>query len=162
VWHDFWTHQAYQGPGGITVPAPLGTLPLFVRAGAMIPLGPVKQYDAEPVADELELLVYPQGQSSFSLYDDDGHSNGYLHDDYAVTELSCVADAAGCVCRISPTTGSRSGRSYVFKILTKRSPSRVVIEDAHGATQADPAWWYDGAFLFVRTTGSGSSVRVVW
>jgi alpha-glucosidase (family GH31 glycosyl hydrolase) len=162
VWHDFWTHQAYQGPGGITVPAPLGTLPPFVRAGAMIPLGPVKQYDAEPVADELELLVYPQGQSSFSLYDDDGHSNGYLHDDYAVTELSCVADAAGCVCRISPTTGSRSGRSYVFKILTKRSPSRVVIEDAHGATQADPAWWYDGAFLFVRTTGSGSSVRVVW
>ncbi len=162
VWHDFWTHQAYQGPGGVTVPAPLDTLPLFVRAGALIPLGPVKQYDAEPVANELVVLVYPRGQASFSLYDDDGYSNRYLDNDYAVTELGCVATAEGCVCRISPPTGSASGRSYVFKIFAKRSPRQVLIEDVHGATQADPSWWYDGTFLFVRTTQCASTVRVVW
>ena len=61
VWHDYWTHRAYQGPGGVTVPAPLDTLPLFVRAGAIIPLGPVKQHDGDQGPDVLSLLVYPHG-----------------------------------------------------------------------------------------------------
>ena len=43
-WHDFWTHEAYEGPCGISVEAPLDRLPLFVRAGAIVPMGPVTQH----------------------------------------------------------------------------------------------------------------------
>ncbi len=166
VWHDFWTNEAHQGPGGVTVPAPLDRLPLFVRAGAMIPLGPVKQYDAEPVADDLVVLVYPHGQTSFDLYDDDGYSNAYLNNGHAVTDLSCIADARGCVCRVSRRPDSTSlvgsGRSYLFQIFVPRSPGQVLIEDVDGAAPAGPSWWYDGVFLFVRTGGCQSSVRVDW
>jgi alpha-glucosidase (family GH31 glycosyl hydrolase) len=166
VWHDFWTHQAYRGPGGVTVAAPLDTLPLFVRAGALLPLGPVMQYDGELVADELTLLVYPHGLASFSLYDDDGETNGYLDGAYAVTEFTCTADAAGCVCRVSAPQGDASispaDRSYLFQIYAPLPPREVRIEDADAATVGASAWWHDGTFLFVRVAGHPASARVVW
>jgi alpha-glucosidase len=166
VWHDFWTHQAYRGPGGVTVAAPLDTLPLFVRAGALLPLGAVMQYDGELVADELTLLVYPHGLASFSLYDDDGETNAYLDGAYAVTEFTCTADAAGCVCRVSPPQGDASispaDRSYLFQIYAPLPPREVRIEDADAATVGASAWWHDGTFLFVRVAGHPASARVVW
>ncbi len=166
VWHDFWTHQAYRGPVGVTVAAPLDTLPLFVRAGALVPLGPVRQYDGEAVSDELTLLVYPHGHASFSLYEDDGRSNAYLDGAYAVTEFTCSADTAGCACRVLPPQGdaafSPAGRSCTFQIYAPQPPRDVQIEGG-GATVSDgPAWWHDGVFLFVRAAGPPASARVLW
>ncbi len=160
TWYDFWTHEAHLGPGSITVAAPLARLPLFVRAGAIIPFGPVKQYDAEPVADDLMLLIYPHGHSSFDLYEDDGRSNAYLKQKYSVTGLSCIADAEGCVCHITQATDS--GRSYLFKIFAKRAPRTVILEDAHGAAHDGTTWWRDGSFLFVRALGAQNTVRIAW
>ena len=53
VWHDFWTGESHTGPGSVSVAAPLDRLPLFVRAGAIVPLGPVMQYDGERELDAL-------------------------------------------------------------------------------------------------------------
>jgi alpha-glucosidase (family GH31 glycosyl hydrolase) len=166
VWHDFWTHQAYRGAGGVTVAAPLDTLPLFVRAGALVPLGPVRQYDSEVVADELTLLVYPHGRASFSLYEDDGQSNAYLDGAYAVTEFTCTADAAGCECHVLPPQGdagfSSAGRSCVFQIYAPRPPRDVRFQGAGGTAPDGSAWWHDGGFLFVRVFGHPASAHVVW
>ena len=60
-WHDFWTGAAYEGPGGVTLPAPVDRLPLLVRAGAILPLGPVVQHTGERPLDEVTLLIYPAG-----------------------------------------------------------------------------------------------------
>ncbi len=61
VWYDFWTGARHAGPGGITVEAPLERLPLFVRAGAIIPMGPVMQHSGERPLDELTLRDHPEG-----------------------------------------------------------------------------------------------------
>ena len=74
LWYDFWTKEKLTGGREIARQVDLGTLPLFVRAGAIIPMGPVKQYTGENVAGPIELLVHPGADGAFSLYDDDGIS----------------------------------------------------------------------------------------
>jgi alpha-glucosidase (family GH31 glycosyl hydrolase) len=74
VWYDFWTKEKLNGGREITRQVDLETLPLFVRAGAIIPMGPVKQYTGEKVAGPVELWVHPGDYGAFSLYDDDGIS----------------------------------------------------------------------------------------
>ena len=77
VWYDFWTNEKHEGGREITRPVDLETMPLFVRAGAILPLGPVKQYVDEKVDGPLELRVYPGVDGSFLLYEDDGKSFNY-------------------------------------------------------------------------------------
>lgn len=77
VWHDFWTGERHEGGSEIGRPVDLATLPLFVRAGAIVPMGPVKQYTGEAVDAPLEIAVYPGADGSFLLYEDDGASFRY-------------------------------------------------------------------------------------
>ena len=93
AWYDFWTGVRHEGPGGITVEAPLERLPLFVRAGAIVPMGPVVQHTAERPLDEVILMMYPDGTSRFELYEDDGRSNAYRRGQYALTAIECAADS---------------------------------------------------------------------
>jgi len=60
----------------------LETLPLYVRAGTVLPLGPVKQYVGEKVDQPLSVSIYPGADSSFLLYEDDGSSFNYRHGDW--------------------------------------------------------------------------------
>jgi alpha-glucosidase/alpha-D-xyloside xylohydrolase len=77
TWHDFWTGERHEGGREITRVVDLATLPLYVRAGAIVPMGPVKQYTGEAVDGPMEISVYPGADGSFLLYDDDGESFGY-------------------------------------------------------------------------------------
>jgi alpha-glucosidase/alpha-D-xyloside xylohydrolase len=77
AWYDFWTEERVTGGRNITRPVDLATMPLYVRAGAIVPLGPVKQYTAEPVDAPLTLVVYPGADGAYTLYDDDGVSFDY-------------------------------------------------------------------------------------
>jgi alpha-glucosidase/alpha-D-xyloside xylohydrolase len=74
TWHDFWTKEKHEGGREITRAVDLETTPLFVRAGAIIPMDPVRQYSWEKVDGATELQVYPGADGSFLLYDDDGIS----------------------------------------------------------------------------------------
>ena len=76
-WYDFWTNKGVEGGREITRPVDLATMPLYVRAGAVLPMGPVKQYTAEEVDEPLSLTVYPGADSSSTLYEDDGRSFKY-------------------------------------------------------------------------------------
>ena len=69
-WIDYWSKRTHAGPGWITVRAPLDTMPLFVREGAIIPMGPETQYAAEKPLDPLTLDVYPAGEGAFILLDE--------------------------------------------------------------------------------------------
>jgi alpha-glucosidase (family GH31 glycosyl hydrolase) len=77
TWYDFWTKQRLEGGREIARKVDLETIPLYVRAGAVIPMGPVKQYTAENVAGPLALWVHPGEDGAFSLYEDDGKSFDY-------------------------------------------------------------------------------------
>jgi alpha-glucosidase/alpha-D-xyloside xylohydrolase len=74
TWYDFWTREKVEGGREITRKVDLETMPLYVRAGAIIPMGPVKQYTGEKVDRPLEVFVYPGVDGRFLLYEDDGKS----------------------------------------------------------------------------------------
>jgi alpha-glucosidase (family GH31 glycosyl hydrolase) len=152
VWYDFWTGARHAGPGGITVEAPLERLPLFVRAGAIIPMGPVMQHSSERPLDELTLRVHPEGTTRFTLYEDDGRTQGYREGRYARILFECVAAPDAVTVRIGAATGDASvvpvRRRYHLE-MGGPAP-RAVVVDGHGelprregpeATGA--GWWVD-------------------
>jgi alpha-glucosidase/alpha-D-xyloside xylohydrolase len=73
-WFDFWTEEPHQGGREIERVVDLATIPLYVRAGAVLPMGPVRQYADEPVDEPLTLIVYPGANGTSFLYEDDGIS----------------------------------------------------------------------------------------
>jgi alpha-glucosidase len=76
-WHDWWTGEATDGPRWVDRPVDLATLPLYARAGAIVPLDPVRQYTAQTVDEPTTVRIFPGADGTFTLYDDDGHSTGY-------------------------------------------------------------------------------------
>jgi alpha-glucosidase/alpha-D-xyloside xylohydrolase len=77
AWYDWWTGEKLAGKRWIERPVDLATLPLYARAGAIIPLDPVRQYTAQSVNEPTTVRVYPGADGEFTLYDDDGQSLGY-------------------------------------------------------------------------------------
>jgi alpha-glucosidase len=84
-WFDFWTDERHAGPTTVEVPAPLERIPVFVRAGAVLPTWPVMQHTGQPV-ERLILQVYP-GHGDSWLYEDDGHSLAYQQGQYRATRF---------------------------------------------------------------------------
>ena len=76
-WYDFWTEEKVAGGREVSRPVDLATLPLYARAGSVIPLGPVKQYTAEQVDGPLTLVIYPGADAASTLYEDDGLTFDY-------------------------------------------------------------------------------------
>jgi len=77
TWFDWWTGEKLVGQRWVERPVDLATLPLYVRAGAIIPIDAVRQYTAQPMSEPTTLRVYPGADGAFTLYDDDGQSLGY-------------------------------------------------------------------------------------
>jgi alpha-glucosidase/alpha-D-xyloside xylohydrolase len=86
-WYDFWTEEKIEGGREVSKAVDLSTMPLFVRAGSIIPLEPVKQYTAEKVAGPLTLVIYPGADARFALYEDDGATFNYRRGEFMRTEM---------------------------------------------------------------------------
>lgn len=128
-WIDFWTGQTLEGGASVDVPAPAATLPLFVRAGSIVPLGPNVQ-SAEDPCDPTELRVYPGADGAFTLYDDSGDGYGYEKGEFAAIRLTWN-DAAHTL-----TVGRRDG-SYPG-MPRKRTFRLVVVKPGRGAGAEEP------------------------
>jgi alpha-D-xyloside xylohydrolase len=85
-WYDFWT-GAHHRSLGRQAPAPLDAIPVHVRAGSIIPFGPELQYTDEKPADPITLFVYAGRDGAFTLYEDDGVSNGYERGAFATIPI---------------------------------------------------------------------------
>jgi alpha-D-xyloside xylohydrolase len=115
-WYNFWTGRRYAGGQLLRVPAPLDMLPLYVRAGSILPLGPDIQYCDEKPGAPLELRLYPGRDGNFDLYEDEGDSYRYEQGEYAWTRMDWEESTH------TLTAGPRSGRyrgmpeSQVFHI----------------------------------------------
>src|ERR1022692_2389256 len=77
AWYDFWTGERLEGGREISRQVDLETIPLYLRAGSILPLCPVKQFVAEKVEEPLSISIYPGADASFVLYEDDGTSFNY-------------------------------------------------------------------------------------
>jgi alpha-D-xyloside xylohydrolase len=76
-WYDFWTEKKLQGAEMVKASSPIDTIPVYARAGSILPLGPVEQYVAQKPEAPTELRIYPGADGTFTLYDDEGTNYGY-------------------------------------------------------------------------------------
>jgi alpha-D-xyloside xylohydrolase len=85
-WYDFWTGERTAGGADVTAPAPLDRIPLDVRAGSILPLGPVIEY-AGQASDPIELRIYPGADGDLTLYEDEGDSYRYEQGQHATIPI---------------------------------------------------------------------------
>ena len=125
TWYDFWTGKAYQGGKSVTLETTFDRVPMFVRAGSILPLGPEMQYVGEKAWDNLELRLYPGADGTFTLYEDEGDSYNYEKGVYATITFSWNDRARQL------TIGERKGEYP--GMLTKRQ-FNVVLPDGTAKT----------------------------
>ncbi len=82
-WYDFWTGKRYAGGQTIAADAPLDTMPLYVRAGSILPIGPDIQHTSEGSDHPVELYIYPGRDGHFTLYEDEGDNYNYERGSFA-------------------------------------------------------------------------------
>jgi alpha-D-xyloside xylohydrolase len=87
-WYDFWTGKTTMGGRKLMADAPIDKIPLFVRAGSIIPMGPFVQYAAEKPADALEIRIYPGANGSFTLYEDENDNYNYEKGVFSTIEFT--------------------------------------------------------------------------
>ena len=105
TWFDFWTEERTGGGREIDRAVDLATMPLHVRAGAILPLGPIRQYVDEPVDGPLSIVVYPGANGAFTLYEDDGKTFDYTRGEWMRVEMKWDDAARRLTLRLAP--GSR-------------------------------------------------------
>jgi alpha-D-xyloside xylohydrolase len=88
TWYDFWTGEKLTGGRHIEAAAPLDRLPLYVRAGSILPLGPEEEYAAQQPNGPIELRIYPGADGAFTLYNDEGDTYDYEHGAHSTTTLT--------------------------------------------------------------------------
>ena len=88
LWYDFWTNKSFKGGQNVTLETQLDRVPMFVRAGSILPLGPEMQYVGEKAWDNLEIRVYPGANGSFVLYEDEGDNYNYEKGVYSTITFS--------------------------------------------------------------------------
>jgi alpha-D-xyloside xylohydrolase len=115
-WFDFWTGATVTGGASITAQAPLSQIPLHIRAGSIVPMGPDVQYATER-ADTIELRVYPGADGSFIMYEDEGDNYNYETGTYATIPISYVDNPRKVT--IGARTGSFTGMDAkkIFNIV---------------------------------------------
>ena len=129
AWYDFWTGKQETGGQRIDAAAPIETMPLFLRAGAVLPMGPVVQYASEKPAAPLEIRVYRGADGAFTLYEDEGDNYNYEKGRYSTIPL-IWNEAAGTL-----TIGACNGK---FPGMLKERTFRVVfVDEGHGAGSGD-------------------------
>jgi alpha-D-xyloside xylohydrolase len=146
-WYDFWTGAAFSGGQTIDAPAPYESLPLFVRAGSIIPVGPELQYTAEKPADPITLYVYTGASGAFTLYEDEGLN--YNYEKGAFTRIPIQWDDSTRTLTLGKREGSFPGmlsdRTFEIVLISKSKPVGFSF-----APKADRSVHYVGDFLKVR------------
>ncbi|MCX7708518.1 MAG: DUF5110 domain-containing protein [Clostridia bacterium] len=118
AWYNYWTNEKHEGGRYIIADASIDILPMYIKAGAVIPTIREMNYVGEKKANSLTLDIYTGNDGKYSLYEDDGVSYGYRDGKYSVTEIEQSSEAELLKLRIDPVVmGYETGRdSYILKI----------------------------------------------
>ena len=146
-WYDFWTGKRVAGGQRIEAASPIETLPLFIPAGSILPLGPVVHYVSEKPADPIELRVYRGADGAFTLYEDQGDGYNYEKGAFATIPLTWN-ELSGML-----TIGARNGK--FAGMLQERTFRVVFVDEKHGigggeTESADAVIKYTGKIVIVQ------------
>ena len=144
-WYDFWTNELFDGGRELMRPTPITQLPVYVRAGSIMPFGPDVQYSSEKAWDDLEIRVYPGANASFTLYEDEG--DNYNYEKGAFSEICFKWNDAARQLTIDERKGSFKG------MLQQRRFRIVLVDNKSGAgnlpMQGGKSVSYDGKAVSV-------------
>lgn len=152
TWYDFWTGETYNGGQTMDVPVPIETIPLYIKAGSIVPMGPFLQYATEKPADTIEVRVYQGADGKFVIYEDENNNYDYEKGDYSLIPLS-YNDSAKLL-----TIGSRQGSfrgmsaDKVFDIVWVRKGYGTGLEMPY---KYDTVVHYNGTELTIPYSTSG-------
>ncbi len=132
-WYDFWTGKQIDGGRIIKAEAPIDKIPLFVKAGSIIPMGPAMQY-AEEKIDPIEIRIYPGADGEFTLYEDE--NNNYNYEKGIYSTITFTWDDAKKVL----TIGDRRGE---FPGMLSERKFKIVLVDKNKGTGMDAVKRYD-------------------
>jgi len=127
-WYDFWTGKLLSGGQTIDADAPIETIPLYIRAGSIVPMGPYLQYATEKPADPLEIRIYTGADAEFLLYEDENDSYNYETGKYSTILMKWNETGK------SFTIGNRKGdfpgilRNRTFRIIWVNSENGIGLE----------------------------------
>jgi alpha-D-xyloside xylohydrolase len=124
TWYDFWTGKRFNGGQTIKTASPLDKIPLFVKAGSIIPMGKFIQYTGQKPLDTLEIRVYKGADGRFELYEDEGDSYNYEKGNYTVIPFRWDEK------RRTLTIGEKQG--YYSGNLTKRILNIIFVNESEG------------------------------
>ena len=146
-WYDFWTGETFSGGQTIKTDAPIEKIPLFIKAGSIIPMGPFLQYTTEKPADPIELRIYPGADGHFTLYEDENDNYNYEKGIYATIDFDW---------NDSEKTLTISDRKGKFPGMLKERTFNVVnVSKDHGkdleiSEVTDIVVKYDGSKIIVK------------
>jgi alpha-D-xyloside xylohydrolase len=148
-WYDFWTGTLLKGGQLTNAAAPLDTIPLYVRAGSIVPMGPELQYTGEKPADPVELRIYRGADGTFTLYEDEG--DGYTYEKGVYSTITFHWDDATHELTLGARHGSYPG------MLPERTFKVVVVGSGRGVGEGvtatpDKLVRYDGNAQTVTVT----------
>jgi hypothetical protein len=172
-WFDYWDgRQVTAGAQGrdLDRAVDLKTLPLFVRAGAILPMYPAMLFDGENPISEVTFDLYPQGQSQYTLYEDDGNTRQYQRGEFSTQAISVQAPEQGSGdvrVQIAAVQGGYAGqlpqRHYSVRVLSRQAPQAVQV-DGHALPKlanraafdaGGDGWYFDAndrhGSIYVRT-----------
>jgi alpha-glucosidase len=171
-WTNYWTDQMHSGPDTIAVAAPLDVIPLFVRQGAIIPMGLDSQFSSEQPLNPLRLEIYSGADRSMTLYEDDGESNAYQNGAFTQTRFELRRAGEQLVCHLGETQGGfvqLPERAVILSIHGRSSVTTVTCDDqpmtARAAAvldQTEAGWhWDHGRRIVIIKLLPSKNARVV-
>jgi len=163
TWFDYWTGERFAGGRTIRVQAPLETVPLFVRGGAVLPLGPEMNWTGEKPVDPLTFDVYPddKDEASGSLYEDDGTTVAYKSGAFRRTSVTARAAVSGFEIDLQRAGGDYkiSPREMVFTVRSKLKVAHACSVD--GASTGCQLMQRPEGGVQVRIRDDGENHRIV-
>lgn len=144
-WFDFFSGRRYQGGGWHAVYGNLSDIPIFARAGGIIPISPLPSWDAVDPPDAFRIRIFPGADGEFDLYEDDGGSNAYLDDAYTVTHFDQSWNDDQVIFSIHPVVGKTillsDERIFRLEFDGLKQPEEIIIKVDDSII--NPDWEYD-------------------
>lgn len=147
-WYDFYSGKMFNGGQSIEAAAPIDILPLYIKAGSILPMGENMEYATEKPADKIELRIYPGANGEFDYYEDENDNYNYEKGKSASFKLSWNDKSRKLT--ISATTGSFNGmiKKHIFNI--------VLVKGAHGSNVGET----DSFDKSINYTGKAITVKI--
>lgn len=164
-WYDWDYGYMYEGGKSYTIYAPQNRIPVFVKGGSIIPMSDQVYNTKDIDREKINLVIYPKGVSTFTLYADDGISYEFENGEFTETVIKCVEEV-GNTTKISITNSNLlyAPREYFFEIHANAKPVQVNCGDVQFKNfgyknmlkKAETGWYYDefNAVLYVKTAAA--------